>query len=221
MVRYFENENIYHYTWEQVVQGFWKRYPNPESEHVLSEDTVLREVRDNKLITKRLLTKTGRPPKWGERFIGPRIVKIVEESIIDPKEKTLTTYTRNLGYTTVMTAVEKCVYKVSDENPNWTVSVKSSWIDSRVFGVGRAIQAFGIERMKKNCQKMVKGFNYVLSNLYPSASVQEEQSTGGTGSSAHITATIIPGKDKLKDAAKKASDIAKSKGMYASCQPTA
>lgn len=42
------------------------------------------------------------PPKWGEHFISTRIVKIIEESVVDPKEKTLITYTRNIGYTSVM-----------------------------------------------------------------------------------------------------------------------
>ena len=69
---------------------------------MISEDTVSREIKDGKLYTKRLLTKTNRVPKWGERFIKHNYVKIVEESIVDPKEKVLTTYTRNLGYTKVM-----------------------------------------------------------------------------------------------------------------------
>lgn len=72
------------------------------STHVLSEDTVSREVKNGKLYTKRLLTKTNRVPKWGERFINKNIVKIVEESIVDPETKTLISYTRNLGYTKVM-----------------------------------------------------------------------------------------------------------------------
>jgi len=75
------------------------------SNHVLSEDTVFREVRGNMLFTKRLLTKTNRLPKWGERFVSARTVKIVEESIIDPKEKVLITYTRNIGYVRVMVSV--------------------------------------------------------------------------------------------------------------------
>lgn len=73
--------------------------------HVLSEDTLSREVKDGKLHTKRLLTKTNVPPKWAERLISSRIVKIVEESIIDPKEKTITTYTRNIGYVKVMVII--------------------------------------------------------------------------------------------------------------------
>jgi len=72
------------------------------SSHVLTEDTISREVKNGKLYSKRLLTKTNRLPKWGERFISKNVVKIVEESIVDPEAKTLTTYTQNLGYTKVM-----------------------------------------------------------------------------------------------------------------------
>lgn len=212
MVRYFEQSSVFHYTWEQVAQGFWRRYPNPHSNHVLSEDTVFREVRDQKLYTKRLLTKTNRVPKWGERFISGRTVKVVEESVVDPKQKLLVTYTRNIGYVRVMSVIEKVTYRVSKENPNWTVAERSAWIDSQVFGFGRAIQAFGVERFRKNCQKMVSGFNYVLSSLFPATSVslREETMNQGLGSTK---------KDALKDAAKKATDLAKSKAgtIYASC----
>lgn len=72
---------------------------------MLSEDTVAREIKDGKLYSKRLLTKTNRVPKWGERFISKNVVKIVEETVVDPKEKTLTSYTRNLGYTKVMVSI--------------------------------------------------------------------------------------------------------------------
>lgn len=74
----------------------------PFSSHVLSEDTIFREVKENKLFTKRLLTKTNRVPKWGERFISSAKVGIIEESVVDPGAQTITTYTRNLGYTKVM-----------------------------------------------------------------------------------------------------------------------
>ena len=36
---------IYNRTgWDQVAQALWKRYPNPYSKHVLSEDLVSRYV---------------------------------------------------------------------------------------------------------------------------------------------------------------------------------
>lgn len=69
---------------------------------MLTEDTIDRSVRDGKLYTKRLLSKTNPVPKWGERFYNVQSVKIIEESICDPVEKTFTTYTRNIGLTKVM-----------------------------------------------------------------------------------------------------------------------
>lgn len=111
--------------------------------------------------------------------------------------------------------VEKVVYRPSEENPSWTVAERSAWVDSHVLGFGRAIQAFGVERFRKNCVKMVHGFNYVLSTMFPSA-VSTHHST-----TAQPTSTTA--KEKLKGAAKKASDLAKSKAgsLYISCEPTA
>ena len=48
--------------WSAVVSGFWRRYPNPHSDHVFSEDTIeCGVVRGNDkgamLRTKRVIMK--------------------------------------------------------------------------------------------------------------------------------------------------------------------
>lgn len=209
MPKFFSDTTIFNYNWDQVAQGFWRRYPNPNSKHVLTEDTIQREVKSGRLFTKRLLSKTNSIPKWAERFITAKHVNIIEESIVDPKNKVLVTYTRNLGYAKVMSVTEKVVYKESEEHPGKTVALRSAWIDSQVRGFSRAICAFGYERFKKNCNKMVGGFNHVLSNLYPNHNI------------LHTTQTTIRAAAKLKDAAKNASELAKSKAapIYASLHP--
>ncbi|CAH1103924.1 unnamed protein product [Psylliodes chrysocephalus] len=209
MPKFFSDTIVFNYTWDQVASGFWKRYPNPNSKHVLSEDTVEREIRSGKLFSKRLLSKTNSIPKWAERFFSGKHVNIIEESIVDPVNKVLVTYTRNLGFVKVMSVTEKVIYTESEEHPGKTVALRYAWIDSQVKGFGRAICAFGYERFKKNCHKMVGGFNYVLSNLYP-------HHTAFTTTYATVKATT-----KLKDAAKNASDLAKSKAapIYASLHP--
>lgn len=174
MAKYYETSTIFNFNWEQVAQGFWQRYPNPHSQHVLTEDTLERTVRDGKLYTKRLLSKTNRVPKWAEHITSARSVKIVEESICDPKEKTLTTYTRNVAFTKVMNVIEKVVYTCDDAEPGKTIAIRSAWIDSSMFGFSRAIKAFGIERFKKNCHKMVSGFNIVLDSMFPAAKAAME-----------------------------------------------
>ena len=69
---------------------------------------MVREVVGGRLHSKRLLTKTNRMPKWGERIINARHVNVIEESIVDPKKKELCTYTRNVGLTKVGMCV--CVF---------------------------------------------------------------------------------------------------------------
>lgn len=72
------------------------------SSHVLTEDTIVREVRNGKLYTRRILSKTNPVPKWGDRFYSAKSVKIVEDSELDPKRKTLRTFTRNIGFKKIM-----------------------------------------------------------------------------------------------------------------------
>lgn len=50
---------------------------------------------------------------------------------------------------------EKIIYMESDEHPGKTVALRYAWIDSQVIGFSRAICAVGIERFKKNCNRMV------------------------------------------------------------------
>ena len=75
------------------------------STHVISEDTVCRRVVGHKMFSTRLITKKNnyKLPRWAERFLpASKHICIVEESVIDSKNKTLTTYTRNIVMTRVM-----------------------------------------------------------------------------------------------------------------------
>jgi len=135
--------------------------------HVLSEDTVFREVRDNGkvLYSRRFLTKTNKLPKWGERWMPAnlyRFVPLVEESYVDRDNKTVTTYTRNVGLSTFMTATERVLYQPNPDNPEETIALKEAWVESRLYGLRTAVKNFGIERFKNNCSRATEGFNHVL-----------------------------------------------------------
>lgn len=221
MVRYYENSSTYQFNWNQVVAGFWQRYPNPNSLHVLTEDTISRHIKDGLLYTTRLITKTSGVPKWGERFLTRKMVRIIEESIVDPKTETLTTYTRNWDCAKAMNVTEKVVYKVSDKNPNWTVANKSAWIESHIFGLSRAIEKLGLDRFKIQSARMYDGFNYVLARKYPDTAklinpplpkleYPHKHDDGTKGSLTEDLQHSLQDKaEKMKDAAKKAASVAK------------
>jgi len=163
--KYYHTEHIHPYSFDQVAHAIFQRYPNPFASHVLSEDTVYREIiNGTTLYTRRFLTKTNKIPKWGERWLSGfrRSVPLLEESYVDTKDRTITTYTRNVGMSNFMTAIEKVVYKACPDNPDHTVALKQAWVESNFYGLRSAIKNFGIERFKVNCVRATDGFNHVL-----------------------------------------------------------
>ncbi|CAL8331514.1 unnamed protein product [Lota lota] len=173
MVKYFSSDTDIQNTWEQVVSAFWRRYPNPFSTHVLTEDVVYREVTaDHRLLSRRLLTKTNRLPRWAEKVFPTnlaRSVYIVEDSIVDPVAKSLTTFTWNLNHTTLMAVEERCVFKESAYQPASTSIKREAWISSGVYGFSRPIQEFGLARFKSNQTKAMKGLEHALLNVHGEA----------------------------------------------------
>ncbi|EDW72077.1 uncharacterized protein Dwil_GK10633 [Drosophila willistoni] len=175
-------ETVFDYSWGHVVAAYWNRYPNPSSTHVLTEDTIQREVRDGKLYSRRLLSKTNPVPKWGARFYNNAPVKIVEDSVLDPVKRTFTTFTRNLGMKKIMKVDEIVVY--TEQKDGSTLAVRRAYISSQVFGFSRAIRAFGIERFKSNSNKASNGFNYVLRRMFPQHQLNTSATTSSTGNAS-------------------------------------
>ncbi|KAK1175460.1 PRELI domain-containing protein 1, mitochondrial-like isoform X3 [Acipenser oxyrinchus oxyrinchus] len=170
MVKYFFSQTDIKSSWEHVFSAFWQKYPNPFSKHVLTEDVVFREVTpDNTLISRRLLTKTNHLPRWAEKIFPSnlsRSVFVIEDSIVDPKNKTLTTFSWNINHTRLMVVEERCVYSMSQEKQAWSLAKREAWISSGVFGFSRAIQEFGLARFKSNQAKAMRGLDYALSILH-------------------------------------------------------
>lgn len=98
--------------------------------------------------------------------------------------------------------VEKVVYSANEES-GLTVAERSVWIESRMYGLSRAIEAFALDRFRKNCAKAVKGFNYVLNNMFPVVSLPPVPEGAISPS--------VSGTEKLMGAAKKATHLAKTK----------
>jgi len=211
MGKYYESSSTFPFSWDQLACAYWKRYPNPESSHVLSEDTLKRELCGGILFSRRIMTKTNRVPKWGERFVKTPVVAIVEESRVDPKSKKLTTYTRNIGMSRIMSVTEKVIYTPDPDHPGQTVAKRMAWIDSQVYGFRRPLEAFGLERFKNNATRAASGFTHVLSILYPQYNAMTiTPSTMPVPQLASVP-TFDETKEKLMEGAKKAGKLAREK----------
>nr|XP_040577378.1 protein preli-like [Lepeophtheirus salmonis]XP_040577379.1 protein preli-like [Lepeophtheirus salmonis]XP_040577380.1 protein preli-like [Lepeophtheirus salmonis] len=161
---YWKTEHKHNYCWDQVAKGFWKRYPNPNSQHVFSEDIIASNLEGSVLQTKRVIMKTNKLPSWGRHFFSARRVPVIEEAFIDASKKEIITYTRNIGLRTFMGTTEKATY-LCDKDGNTRV-IKEVWIESDIYGFRRAIKKFGVERFKSNSVKATEGFDFVLRELF-------------------------------------------------------
>lgn len=105
MVKEYFGTYTFPFNWEFVVSGFWVKYPNPYSKHVVSEDVLSRSINENNvLVTKRLLVKERNfhIPKWADKYVTFKNVFVIEESYCDVNKKTFTSFTRNFSSNSLM-----------------------------------------------------------------------------------------------------------------------
>ncbi|XP_010896785.1 PRELI domain containing 1a [Esox lucius] len=204
MVKYFACVGLLRSSWDQVCMAFWQRYPNPYSNHVLTEDIIFREVtHGNCLVSRRLLTKTNRAPRWMEKYLPvtmARLAYIIEDSIVDPQARTMTTLTWNISHARMMSVEERCEYRMNPDNPSWTEINREAWISSNLYGLSRAVQEFGLARFKTSVTKTMKGFEYVLAKMQgetPSRTLAEHATD-------RARETALAAKEKAKDLASQA-----------------
>jgi len=164
--RYWKTQHEHGHPWFNVARGYWNRYPNPNSKHVFTVDTIETKVIGGQLYTKRFIQKNNPLPRWGEHFFSARRVALIEECYVDPVNKTLTAYVRNIGLTKFMATIEKQTFKSSPIDPQLSIVNKEVWIDSSIYGFRSAIRKFGIDRYKKNCILATQGFEFVLDRLF-------------------------------------------------------
>eukprot|EP00128_Syssomonas_multiformis_P011431 Colp12_sorted_trinity150504_noHs@13101 len=104
-------------------------------------------------------------PNWGRRFIGSNTAYVLEESVVDPKNRIMTTYTRNLNHAKITTVEEKCVYRPHPENSEWTECHLEAVIASPVKYWSSALERFVFERFKKHAELARQALQNVADSL--------------------------------------------------------
>jgi len=203
-MRLFEGSYSFPFSWEQAAKAFWLRYPNPYSNHVLSEDVISRKVhKDGKLYTTRILIKTNKIPGWAKRFYNAKNIAILEESVVDPNGHTITSYTKNISMKNLMDVEEKVILKESEENRKFVVAERKAWIISHIYGFINMIEKLGYERFKTNTHKANLGYEHVLINLYGTDLLEKKaiHSTKFEKTKEHIKDAAQHKKEQILDVA--------------------
>lgn len=123
MVKFYEYNFTYDYSFPAVTLAYFLRYPNPYSTHVLSTDVIDRSIdpETGRLSTTRIHLKRSRLPPavlkllpqsvLGNVSSGTSSSYILERSTIDIKEGWMETESKNLDWTGILSVVERQVYR--------------------------------------------------------------------------------------------------------------
>ena len=123
MVKFFELNYTYDYSFPAVTLAYFLRYPNPYSTHVLSTDVIDRTIDpvSGRLSTTRIHHKRSRLPPavlkllpksvLGNVKAGSSSSYVLETSTIDIREGWMETESRNLDWTGILSVVERQIYR--------------------------------------------------------------------------------------------------------------
>jgi 4-amino-4-deoxychorismate lyase len=123
MVRFYELNYTYDYSFPAVTLAYFLRYPNPHSTHVLSTDVISRDIDPltGRLSTTRIHLKRSRLPPailkllpssvLGSVSAGSSSSYVLERSTIDIREGWMETESRNLDWTGILSVVERQSYR--------------------------------------------------------------------------------------------------------------
>ena len=116
------------------------------------------------------------------QFVDNTAAYIIEESVIDPRRRTMVTFTKNITLNKFMTVAETCEYSQSADNPSWCVhrcscrcmltgrrthTSSHAAVSSSVYSISSIVEKFGIERYRANIKKARKALQYTLDLCFP------------------------------------------------------
>lgn len=168
MVLWYKSSHDYNFSFETVSLALFNKYPNPYASHVESVDTISREILPGgQLRSIRLIRKRGRLPKWAAPFLGKISHSwIYELSVIDPKNKEMKCYQRNLDHTRVIRVEEYTSYSsIDEENTRVDFNVKFS-SGFKKFGINTRIEDWSHNKFIENINNTRHGMSYVMKNCH-------------------------------------------------------
>lgn len=170
-MKLFEGRHDFNYPWHQVTAANWQKYPNEFSTHVVSVDTLNREIDSERQVlrTERLIGCKQPIPKWISTLVGGMEWSFVREiSEVDLVKKTLIMKSTNLTMNHLLMVNETVIYKPDDELPNSRTNfIQDAEITaySSFRKVCDKVEDWSVERFGQNAKTGKMAFENVLHTL--------------------------------------------------------
>uniref|UniRef100_K3X4H0 PRELI/MSF1 domain-containing protein n=1 Tax=Globisporangium ultimum (strain ATCC 200006 / CBS 805.95 / DAOM BR144) TaxID=431595 RepID=K3X4H0_GLOUD len=167
MVLTNETKHTYPFHWDVVTRAFWNKYPNSLLSHVERMDVLERRVDEQGCLrTSRLAKCTqGNLPSWAKSMLGTSSY-VFEETVCDPKTKTLVLKSTNLSFRSVATVEETCVYSVHPENNDMTLYQAEAKVTAFVPMLSKKLESFSVSRGAETAAKGIRAVEAICNDIF-------------------------------------------------------
>lgn len=148
-----------------MTYAMFNKYPNPFSSHVLGSDVVERKIDQHKILTVRLHLKQGVMPRFAAKLLNGNRAYVVEESVLDMKNKVMYITTKNLDHKRFLFVEETQELRPHPTKPSYTQITTTAKITSSITFLKSKIENFGMRRFVEHLQKVLKSNKRVGKDL--------------------------------------------------------
>ncbi|EPZ36129.1 PRELI/MSF1 domain-containing protein [Rozella allomycis CSF55] len=142
---------VYEYDWDLVIESYMRRYPKHPRFPVLRDTKIVKEERDGqKYYVERQCFVEAEAPGWLKRSFGVDCFEFLQKTTIDYELKTMKIENRNVTYSEKVKMVERCEYRVYDNNPSFTYFEQQATLELPKFPLSSVVEQYIMKSYSKN-----------------------------------------------------------------------
>merc|ERR1712062_204082 len=160
------SEHVFNHNWETVTIGQWQKYPNPINQAVVGTDVVDRKVVDGVLHSHRIISSDWGLADWVQRLIGAnKVCYASEKSMVDPKNRLMEMYSKNLTFNSYVNMEEKMTYTADPDDNSRTLCKQEMIVTVQGVPLTSYMEGIIVNTVSNNSSKGKAAIEWVVEKL--------------------------------------------------------
>lgn len=165
-MKIWTSEHVFNHPWETVAQAAWRKYPNPMNPAVTAVDVVDRQVCNGVLKTHRLIATQWGLPTWASKLLGTdKTFYASEHSEVNPRNKTMTSMSKNLSFCNEVSVIEKLTYSPHPTESDCTLLKQEAVVTIRDVPLSSYIESYITQTISSNAGKGRQAMEWVINKI--------------------------------------------------------
>jgi len=157
---------VFEHPWHSVIQGQFRKYPNPHNPAVIGTDVLNRHVADGVLHSHRIITSRWGFPAWVTSIVGGDGTGLAYEvSSVNPGSRVMTLKTRNISLANVVTMEETMAYTPHPDDPDKTLLRQETGVTVRGLPLCNYLENLIVSTASSNAAKGRQAIDWIVGKI--------------------------------------------------------